>query len=237
MPEIAGEMIAGASRRCERQALPGIDTWVVDLQAVPARESFGALSTDELARAARFKFEGDRRRFLHAHCALRELLARAVSRRPEAIEFLTGPNGKPSLPDAYSIPFNMSHSGEIALVAIGSGLARDTEIGVDVEVMRAVSDSTALAAMNFTVQEQDELRHVAADQRDRAFLQGWTRKEACLKAVGSGLSIAPSTFHCGLHAVRSVAEIETPRGRTFVELAPLDIGADNVASVAIIHPH
>ena len=56
MPEIAGEMIAGASRRCERQALPGIDTWVVDLQAVPARESFGALSADELARAARFKF-------------------------------------------------------------------------------------------------------------------------------------------------------------------------------------
>ena len=236
MPESTGEMSAGGSHRCEFQALPGVDAWVVDLQAVPARESLGALSADESARAARFKFERDRRRFLHAHSALRGLLARAVSYRAEAIEFRVGPHGKPSLPHPYSIPFNMSHSGELALIAIGTGLARDVEIGVDLEEMRAVSDSTALAAMNFTAREQAELGEFTAVERDRAFLQGWTRKEACLKAVGSGLSIAPSTFHCGLHAVRSVTQIMTPRGVTFVEVAPLDIGADHVASVAIVCP-
>jgi hypothetical protein len=54
--------------------------------------------------------------------------------------------------------------------------------------------------------------------------------------VGSGLSIAPSTFHCGLRTVRSVTQIVTPRGCDFVEVAPLDIGADQVASVAIVCP-
>ena len=141
----AGETRAGSSRRCEFTAVPGVETWCVDLLVIPARESLEALSTDELARAARFKFEDDRRRYLHAHCALREILAKAVSYRAEALEFRIGAHGKPSLPDAYSIPFNMSHSGELALIGLGAGLPREAELGVDVEAMRPISDSAALA--------------------------------------------------------------------------------------------
>lgn len=83
----------------------------------------------------------------------------------------------------------------MALVAV----ARDGDVGVDVELQRPVPDALRLAASNFTPREQRELRETpAGSARERAFLYGWTRKEACLKALGSGLSIDPAGFDAGL---------------------------------------
>ena len=71
--------------------------------------------------------------------------------------------------------FNLSHSGDVTLVAV----ARDSEVGVDVERIRPVIEMRAIARRWLG---RDDM----ADERE--FLRAWTRHEAMLKALGVGLS-------------------------------------------------
>ena len=78
----------------------------------------------------------------------------------------------------------MSHSAELALVAIG----RDVEMGVDVESVRAMHDADDIASRFFSAREAAQLRSLPDAVRNEAFFACWTRKEAYLKALGSGLA-------------------------------------------------
>lgn len=116
--------------------------------------------------------------------------------------------GKPALAGPSRCSFNLSHSEDDAVVLI----AASGEIGVDVEVLRPMRDALALAERNFSASENAELRSLPESERDHAFLTAWTRKEACLKALGSGLSIAPQTFTASLRHEPATAVIPTSQG-------------------------
>lgn len=102
--------------------------WRVDLDAPGA--DLGCLSADERARAARFLRDGPRRRWQAGRAALRAVLGGYLGIAPAAVELRIGHRGKPALagPEA-SLRFNLSHSDELALIA----LARGREVGIDVE--------------------------------------------------------------------------------------------------------
>jgi 4'-phosphopantetheinyl transferase len=214
----------------------GAKFWLVDLSAVPTAAELECLSNEEQARASRFVFDEHRRRFRMAHLALRRLLAEEVGIDAAAIEYLSGPNGKPALHEDFGVSFNMSHSDELALIATARDLPADAEIGVDIESLREVRNTGELAAMNFTALEQHELAHVAPRERNWFFLSGWTRKEACLKAIGSGLSISPQTFECALAPVRALTRIPTPQGARTVEVESVDVQDGHLAAIAITVP-
>jgi len=79
------------------------------------------------------------------------------------------------------------------------------EIGVDVEILRDITDADDIADRHFTLGERLALRAFPPIERNRAFLTGWTRKEASLKATGAGLTVAPESFETGVsEAVRRV---------------------------------
>ncbi len=100
------------------------------------------LSSDELARAARFHFERDRTRFSVARAALREILAHYLGTSPAEIAFVYGDHGKPALAPPYGdLRFNLSHSHDLALCAV----ARGSEVGVDVERIRELDDLEGMA--------------------------------------------------------------------------------------------
>ncbi len=101
-----------------------------------------------------------------------------------------GPQGKPSLIDEGWLEFNMSHSGDLALYAITEGRA----VGVDVERVRPDVARELTEARFFTAAETDALLALPEDGRARAFFTVWTRKEACLKATGDGLSVPLDAF-------------------------------------------
>jgi 4'-phosphopantetheinyl transferase len=187
---------------------PSVELWLIDLRFQAPRDAQDWLSSAEAGRAARFVFERDRRRYLAAHAALRHLLAARTAIAPQALQFSEGPFGKPALRNASGCSFNLSHSEDTAAVLI----AADGEVGVDVEVLRPVPDTLALAERNFSDAEQHVLGSIDLSARDAAFLTGWTRKEACLKAIGSGLSIAPHTFTAGLAHDALRSRIATPQG-------------------------
>lgn len=213
----------------------GAQLWIVDLAVAPA--SVASLSAAERARAERLVFEIDRRRFRAAHVALRELLAPFVGREAGAIEFGEGPHDKPFVAGSSHITFNMSHSGERALIAIARDLPAGVELGVDIEEQRGVTHVADLAAAHFTESEQRELESSPPASRNQLFLSGWTRKEACLKAVGSGLSIAPDTFDCALAPGRAQTSIATASGKVSLEVESIDVEPGYLAAIATTLPN
>jgi 4'-phosphopantetheinyl transferase len=166
----------------------------LDAQAKPAERQFAVLSEDERARAARFHFPKDRRAYVIAHAALRAILGLYTSREPADVRFELGPYGKPALVDGNGPYFNLTHSGALAVV----GLSSDREMGVDVEQLREMSDLESMAARFFTPAEQADLRRFPPAARGRAFLDGWTRKEAVMKALGLGVSQPPESIDVSL---------------------------------------
>jgi 4'-phosphopantetheinyl transferase len=187
---------------------PGIDLWLASLDAPGTHpddlDPTALLSEAERAKAGRFHFERDARRYRASHTALRVVLAQVTGEAARELTFEEGPFGKPRLPGSGRPHFNMSHSAGWALI----GVCADAPIGVDIEVPRPMSDLEALAQRNFTPAEFEALLAVAQARRLEAFLRGWTRKEACLKAVGSGLSIEPGVFEAGIESTPRSTTIE-----------------------------
>jgi 4'-phosphopantetheinyl transferase len=186
---------AGATDLSVLAGWPGVRLWLFDLSGDPSAVQLGWLSADEQARASRFAFERDRRRYRAAHAQMRGLLAQVMGSSPGSLRFSESPHGKPRLEAEGAPAFNLSHSADVGAFA----LAASGEIGVDIEVLHRVDDLEALSERCFTRSEQDELDRCGDDSgaRDLLFLQGWTRKEACLKAVGSGLALEPASFEAG----------------------------------------
>jgi 4'-phosphopantetheinyl transferase len=149
----------------------------------------GLLSHDELERAGRFKFFRDRRRFVVARGALRTLLGRYL-RVDSPIDFVYEPKGKPRLRGRSGPLFNVSHSGELALMAFSAS----TPLGVDVELLRDMDDASAIVERFFSHAETARWTSLPAGIRTRAFFDCWTRKEAYIKAVGEGLSLPLDGF-------------------------------------------
>jgi 4'-phosphopantetheinyl transferase len=145
------------------------------------------LSPDEQTRAARFRFERDRRSFTIARGVLRSLLGRYMHVLPEQVRFAYGAQGKPDLdPQVHGVGlwFNLSHSGAVCLVAI----AQNTLVGVDVEQLNPRVKQADLVDRFFSTTEQRHYHALPEEQKTAAFYALWTCKEAYLKATGSGLS-------------------------------------------------
>ena len=208
--------------------------WHVDLRAEPLPEGLATLDDDERSRLHRLRFEPDRRRFAQAHIALRRVLADALGLAPAAVRWRLGPHGKPRL-DSDTLAFNLTHDDDSALIVVGPA---SHEWGVDLESVRSMPDADDVARRVFTLDEQAQLRATAPESRARAFAILWTRKEAVLKALGTGLSLEPASFDVGLDTpavapglVRSVSPGATGRG-VDVNWIDLDVGPDRAAALA-----
>ena len=181
---------------------PGhVHVWRISLDPPEARLNALAavLSPDEHARADRFRFPHHRRRFIAGRAALRGILGRCLGVDPAAVGFAYGEHGKPTLEPASNpagLEFNLANSHDRALVAVSLGMP----LGVDIEQRRSIGESARITARYFTPDEQaDFLEHAEAD-RPAAFLRGWTRKEALLKATGKGIAGGLDSFEVSLRS-------------------------------------
>jgi 4'-phosphopantetheinyl transferase len=175
----------------------GVDVWTVRTDPPPAVAARMAqlLSPDETARARRFHGEHLRRAFVTTRGALRVLLGRHAGIAPRDVELVFGPQGKPALRPPAAIAFNVSHSGQVAMFAF----TRGCPLGIDVEQVRPVPDMQAIARRFFSAEEALELSQLpGAAERERAFFLCWTRKEAYVKAMGTGLSTPLDGFRVTL---------------------------------------
>jgi len=171
-----------------RRLSPGeAQLWCLPLR-LPA-EKFARLqsllSADEIERSARFRKAANAQFYVSARGWLRTLLGSYLSTQPGDLQFYYDGLGKPHLADEKDkISFSVSHSDEWGLF----GFVLKHRIGVDLERIRTDLEIEELARRFFSPNEFRKLRSLPADQRRMAFFCGWTRKEACLKALGKGLS-------------------------------------------------
>jgi 4'-phosphopantetheinyl transferase len=169
-----------------------IHLWTVRLHA--SDEEADALETvlspDELERRRQFKFPVLRNRFAVSRAALRILLARELSALPQDLKFNYGRYGKPYLPGASDLQFNSSHTDDLFACA----MTRGSEIGLDIEKLKALPDAVQLAQSYFCPEELQQLSDLPTEEQQAAFFRCWTRKEAYLKAVGTGLSTDLNSF-------------------------------------------
>ena len=177
----------------QRDGAIELETIRLDVGPAVLGRATALLCPAERERASRFVFERDRRRFIVARARLRELLGDRLGVCPAAIEFTYGPCGKPALAPRFAhsgLRFNVSHSGDVAVHA----LSWEREIGVDVEIVRALSDADEIAARFFSPAEHEAYRDLDPLERPVAFFNCWTRKEAFIKALGYGLGYPLSAF-------------------------------------------
>lgn len=158
------------------------------------------VSPDEKQRAGRLQEQRKREQFLAARGLLRTILGGYLGTKPEELQFAVGENGKPHLSGSggsnEQIHFNLSHSGDLFLLAV----ATDQEVGVDLEQLRTDTPFPDMARLAFSVREQKELFALPDHLRRSAFYRCWTRKEACLKACGLGFVLRPNSFDVSLEA-------------------------------------
>ena len=166
-----------------------IHVWAAPLSvdSTILRTYAAALSPDERTRAEKFKFEKHRNRFIAGRGVLREILGRYVHAKPAELRFDYSTNGKPELGAEFAsgeIHFNLSHSEELALIAVTCvGV-----VGVDVERVRTIDNADALVARFFSARENELFQNVPPSEKPAAFFNLWTRKEALLKATGEGIT-------------------------------------------------
>lgn len=169
----------------------GLDLWRIAIDFSPTNRLdslLALLSAEERARAGRFTAADARTRFITVRAALRDILSRYLASDRLDVPFSSGPHGKPALAGS-DLAFNLAHSGGMALV----GVARGTEIGVDIEKIREGRDLENIAARFFSLAEESALARLSEEEYLPAFYRCWSRKEAVIKALGEGLA-------CPLHS-------------------------------------
>ena len=155
---------------------------------------YGLLSEDEKERAERFRFYKDKRCFVVTRGTLRLLSSKYLNKNTEDIVFDYEEFGKPKYRHQTRLNFNVSHSGNRAVIAFNY----DKALGVDIEKIKHNFDTFEIASNYFSKDEIKALQNLPEPEHNNGFYRCWTRKEAFIKAIGSGLSFPLDTFSVSL---------------------------------------
>jgi 4'-phosphopantetheinyl transferase len=172
-----------------------VDTYCVDVDRPEVDiDRYGAvLSAEERGRADQFRFDLHRRRYVARRGILRELIGSYLNCDPAGLAFAHNAYGKPAIARS-DLCFNLSHSHGMALYAF----CRHTEVGCDIERRDPTFVAEQIPERFFSRDEVRILRSLPLRDQTEAFFNCWTRKEAYIKAVGHGLSIALDSFDVSL---------------------------------------
>lgn len=176
------------------------------------------LGDAELRRATRpAPWETQRRRLL-SYVLLRRLLAERLDVSAADLEFGAAPEAGNAAPvlraagGAGTLPrFSLSRSSRLIAVAIAPGA-----VGVDVEELQTPEQANQLLATLHPA-DRRRLQRLPGPLRARAVTAAWVRKEAGVKALGTGLLRDPARDRTGSRRVPlgppgvTVAQLRLPR--------------------------
>jgi 4'-phosphopantetheinyl transferase len=202
-----------------------VDVWIGRTGGLSDRDAAAlaaACDEQERARARQLVRPDHRRRWLVTRGAVRALLAGYLGIEPREIALRRDPAGKPRLDGAAGdLRFNVSHAGDAVAVAVATG----REVGVDIEVRDAAVDIDVILRHLFPADEAERLLALAPSARRAAFFRSWSRREAWVKADGSGLRLQP------MHELRvPAADMPSPGPRRIP-------GAARWAVADVVAPH
>lgn len=204
-----GFTVARPSAALMQRALDGeVQIWRARLDEAGSYLKLDCLSISERERAARLRWRAHRELFMFARGMLRVVLGAYLDADPARLVFDVEAGGKPVL-FGRELQFNVSHAAGGVLLAI-SGRQR---VGCDLESMQRRIDLDALAEAALVDAERDGFARMPAAARKGWLLQMWTRKEAVLKAQGTGIARDPRelTLAWPVAATRGACDDRTGR--------------------------
>ncbi|MCB1509650.1 MAG: 4'-phosphopantetheinyl transferase superfamily protein [Hyphomicrobiaceae bacterium] len=165
--------------------------WPLDVESSTVEHARRMLSADEIRRADAFVFDIDRARFTIGRANLRQVLSQYTAISPQKLVFEYNVHGKPRIM-RHPISFNLAHCEGWAAAVIAPAHHRRFALGIDIERTRNMERQ--LADGVFSAAEQQVLAGLSAVVWSKAFFRIWNRKEAVLKALGTGLSVELASF-------------------------------------------
>lgn len=191
-----------------------------------------SLSCDERERAARYRFEAGRHSFVTGRAMLRELLASRLGGSAATVKFVYGPHGKPHVLDETGrekLHFSVTNTADLVAIALSPN-----RIGIDAEKLTQ-RDYFDLYDLTLSPSEKNYLQVTPVYDRERSFLRMWTRKEALLKAAGTGLSddLPKTEVIAGDTLWQMAADPEEGLSMQPFSVCDLDLGADFVSAIAV----
>ena len=190
-----------------------IHVWLNYLNVHEARikHLYPLLTSAEKERSERFKFYKHRKAFIASHGFMHMALSNYIDSTADEIEFSYADQGKPSIIETqnpYNIQFNLSHSNNIAIIAI----CKNRSVGIDIEYAHRKTDWLGISKRFFTENEQKMFFSLTEESQKEAFFKIWTRKEAHMKVTGQGLSLAPNQFEISVPPVAAafIKNLVTP---------------------------
>ncbi|HEU5281164.1 MAG TPA: 4'-phosphopantetheinyl transferase superfamily protein [Gammaproteobacteria bacterium] len=183
------------------------------------------LSPDEQKRASQFHFEHHRTHFIAARGFLRLTLGFILNQDPKNLVFTYGKHQKPALKNE-ALQFNLAHSGELAVLATHP----IHPLGIDIEQVQT-QNKRDIAERFFSAEENAFLNRCSDQEQNDAFFALWARKEAVVKAIGTGLQQSLSSFTVPLTAHNALIIVDEKPWRVW----PLAIHP-NYASALATHP-
>ena len=217
-----------------------MDIWKVSLslQGDAVNQLEKLLLLEELKKGNRFRFAKDRRRHIITRGAVRTILAGYLEVPPQDLLFHHGKMGKPHLVYPLwgrNLHFNLSHCEDMTVIAIALG----RRLGIDVEKERELPELDTILGRYFSKEEQQFVESAGQEDRIKAFLKVWTRREATAKALGLDLSAALSDLEIPAHLpnrgiqLRHFANIETSSTTWDKSWHLVDLQLDSVHGGAI----
>jgi phosphopantetheinyl transferase len=168
-----------------------IHVWWADGRGLPAA-AVAELAVTTLPPRERRRYDAvsdplGRAEFVLARWVLRGALSRALGRPPARVPLAVDGAGRPWAVGEPGVDVNVAHTAGLVAVAVGTGLAPGTRVGVDIEAIRPVPRADVLARRLFSPAERALLNPVRGPARDGTWLDIWTRREAYVKALGTGV--------------------------------------------------
>jgi 4'-phosphopantetheinyl transferase len=162
------------------------------------------LDADEQAHAGKIKIDLLHKRYVDVHGRLRSLLAQTLNESPEKIRINKTEHGKPYLPDTPELVFNLTHSADMLVIAVGW----NCQLGVDVEFCKPRTNLIGLVEKCFGEEESAYWLKLPEAQKTLEFYRFWTRKEAFVKATGRGLGLGLN--HCVINPENQAEFLRVP---------------------------
>ena len=212
-----------------RQGWVDVWRWSLHLPSEHTETLESVLSTEETTRASRYRVPRLREEFVAGRGVMRLILGQCLGRPAASVSFAYGPHGKPFLADpGAGLEFNLAHSRGQTLLAVG----RHGPLGIDLESHDKAVQYDQIVTRFFSTGEQAAFNGLPESERREAFFRGWTRKEAWLKALGTGLTTPLDSFDVPLGRRSSSTFFPVPGSKEWL-MGDLDVGAGFSAALVL----
>ena len=211
-----------------------VHLWTIDQRTVSAaqlRAMRQTLNEAECAKVARFRFEPLRKTAVISRGSLRLILSRYLSIPPEKIQFVYNAQDKPALAPPADLHFNVAHSGDFVLIVLAK-----TAVGVDIEQIKPDIEFGMIARRYFSEWETAVFDKLLAAEQPQAFYNCWTRKEAYLKGIGTGLTTELDSFDVEFRLDREPELLATrhcPRNAERWKVVGVETAVNYAAALAV----